>query len=354
MTMKRSLRKVLLAAAQVVLAQSVQGYTCGMNNGGCGEGGIGSVDDRFFYGDFTDSDVWCGGLPTSGYCGQGGDQCGSGSCGIGGGSAIGGGFDQSFGGSSIGSMGGFGGNSMSSMGGNSMGGGFDQSFGGSSIGSMGGFGGNSMSTMGGNFSQSCGSNSMGGGASFGQFPASEYPSVTSFDNSTAYYTPSGSYSAQTQQAAAQQAMPQQIMAQQAGVSVQPLNQASGEPITLLLNGNLPVDVVPSQLTVGDVTYPLPTGVPAISSVPVAAPAVAVTDLVVVDLPLAEHPRPCDEEPLAGTSAEQLKKEQCKKDKKKKCPPKAAAKKCPPKKKSGVAGLSTLAAIAILPLVAVLL
>ncbi|KAH9386156.1 uncharacterized protein NEMAJ01_1052 [Nematocida major] len=152
-------------------------------------------------------------------------------------------------------------------------------------------------------------------------------------------------------------------------------EASVEPITLLLNGNVPVDMHPTTITVGDQTFPL-GGAPAISSAVANPLTIGSADVRSLDLSSAiiqPLPTPTQAEvdaaaatSAAGITAAQLKKEQEEKGKKgdkdgKKGKGKSgkkgsSAKKgaAANKKKNGVAGVSTLVAIAILPIVALIM
>lgn len=155
------------------------------------------------------------------------------------------------------------------------------------------------------------------------------------------------------------------------------NTGMTEPITVLLNGTVPVELHPSTITVGGDTFPLSGSAAAISATAQNPLLVGQTTMENIDLSEAviiSLPTPTQSEIQAerllkeeGITAAQLKKDQeasCKdkkssaggaKKKGKKC---KKSKKCKvgkvPPKKNGVAGVSALVAIAVLPVIALLM
>ncbi|KAI5190059.1 hypothetical protein NEMIN01_0844 [Nematocida minor] len=188
----------------------------------------------------------------------------------------------------------------------------------------------------------------------------------SYEMSSGYFTESSASGAAQAHTATCANNPANISSQQGATS------GMTEQITVLLNGNVPVEMHPTTITVGENTYPL-SSTPAIS----APASLTVGHAQIHDLNLSEAiiidlPTPTREEiaaaaagnSAAGLTAAQLKKEQemkdgdCKdkkKGKKGKSGKKGAAKAgAVQKKKNGVAGVSTLVAIAVLPIIALLM
>ncbi|KAI5184344.1 hypothetical protein NEHOM01_0089 [Nematocida homosporus] len=146
---------------------------------------------------------------------------------------------------------------------------------------------------------------------------------------------------------------------------QPAINGGDQQFSVLLNGNIPVNVQPSSITVGENTYPIVSSASAASAAGAASFIPSTTTVEPLFTP---------EELAAGAAipivalegqesvtAAQLKKEQeaakdsknCKKTGKKSKASKKTKAAAANKKKNGVAGVSTLAALAILPLVALL-
>ncbi|OAG29443.1 hypothetical protein NEDG_00576 [Nematocida displodere] len=192
----------------------------------------------------------------------------------------------------------------------------------------------------------------------GACPIGDRPNIvlSEFETSNAYYTPAPQAACGTAMSGGYAPAPAQTWSAPAAQTwsapaAVPCGQTT--PITMLLDGNIPVEMRPSTVTVGTTTFPLQSQ----GSNP-ARPA-DVGALVVSNLHTQEEIAASTAGAVAGVTAAQLKKDQeaasKKKDGKKKG--KGAAgdkKKCPPKKKNGVAGVTTLVALALLPLVAVLL
>ncbi|KAI5171314.1 hypothetical protein NEFER03_0673 [Nematocida sp. LUAm3] len=216
----------------------------------------------------------------------------------------------------------------------------------------------------------------------------QYPSMASFDYSPAQaaaqscgtfdYAPAQSSGSFAQAASSAPAPMQQAACPVTGLVASQLSstgtfgeisaQTLGEqPMTVTLNGNVPVSVQPSSITVGDTTYPLAGVQQAASSHQAAGNMSVETLLTQQDVATLAAASALSSEAAAGTTAEQLKREQelndkkdCKKDgkkkskKSKKSSSSGAGNKRAQKKKNGVAGVSTIAAAMILPIVAFLL
>ncbi|KAI5134648.1 hypothetical protein NEAUS07_0887 [Nematocida ausubeli] len=145
-----------------------------------------------------------------------------------------------------------------------------------------------------------------------------------------------------------------------------------EPITILLNGSVPVNMQPTTITLGDQTYPL-SNPPAISASvsQLGLGAASIQDLDLTSATIVPLPSLSKEEAeaaaaatAAGITVAQLKKDQKDQDapcktkksgkKSKKSGKKGAASAAALKKKNGVAGVSTVVAIAVLPIIALLM
>ncbi|KAI5188619.1 hypothetical protein NECID01_0232 [Nematocida sp. AWRm77] len=141
-----------------------------------------------------------------------------------------------------------------------------------------------------------------------------------------------------------------------------IGEACATPITVTLNGSLPVDVVPVSLSMGGQTYPIPTtSAPCASVEAISAAGLEVYTLsgAAVDAQASKDQAAINAATIAGTTSSQAKKEQAKgaagSRKGKSCKTKkrggaaAAA-----KKKNGAFGVTALVSLVALPLIALIM
>jgi len=136
------------------------------------------------------------------------------------------------------------------------------------------------------------------------------------------------------------------------------------PITVLLNGNVPVDMRPSAITVGTTTYPLPKLAENAQSGYATQTQIPGSSIRVIQVPklTQEQQIALEKTVVAGTTVKELKKDQKgadkkggkggkRSDKKKGSSRDGAAGKRPERKKNGAAGVSALIALALVPIIA---